>query len=25
MFIYCSNHFPDTDKIKIKNPQGLKL
>ena len=24
-FMYCSNCFPDTHKIKTKNPQGLKL
>ena len=24
-FMYCSNCFPDTLKIKTKNPQGLKL
>ena len=24
-FTYCSNCFPDTLKIKTKNPQGLKL
>ena len=23
--MHCLNHFPDTRKIKDKNPQGLKL